>query len=135
MEIDPQQRFFRFLSSRAGSTWLDEREAEARRRFLDDPACRVFVMNSEAGGTGNDGLQKVARYMVFYESPTPVITRKQTEKRVHRPGQKERVFIYDLALKRSVDGGILTLLAEGKDLYSSVVGASQKSRKGWLLGD
>lgn len=107
----------------------------SRRRFLDDPGCRVFVMNSEAGGTGNDGFQKVARYMVFYESPTPVITRKQTEKRIHRPGQKDRVFIYDLSLKRSVDGGILTLLAEGKDLYASVVGASQKSRKSWLLGD
>jgi SNF2 family DNA or RNA helicase len=106
----------------------------SRLRFMSDPGCRVFVMNSEAGGTGNDGLQKVARYMVFYESPTPVITRKQTEKRIHRPGQTNRVFIYDLALKRSVDGGILTLLAEGKDLYSSVVGASSKDRKNWFLG-
>lgn len=107
----------------------------SRRRFLDDPNCKVFVMNSEAGGTGNDGLQRVARYMVFYESPTPVITRKQTEKRIHRPGQAHRAFIYDLVMKQSVDGGVLRAIGEGKDLYTSVVGASAQERKNLFLGD
>lgn len=110
-------------------------KSATRSRFLRDPECRVFVMNSEAGGTGNNGMQHVARYMVFFESPVPVITRKQTEKRLHRPGQEDRVFIYDLALRKSVDNGILSSLAQGKDLYDAIVGGSPARRKSLLLGD
>ena len=98
----------------------------SRRRFLDDPKCRVFVMNSEAGGTGNDGLQKVARYMVFYETPTPPITRKQTIKRIHRPGQTQRSFIYDLVMRKSLDKGILAGIAENIDVYDKVVNGQAK---------
>jgi len=93
----------------------------SRRRFLDDPKCRVMVMQAEAGGTGNDGLQKVARYMVMYETPTSPTTRKQTIKRIHRPGQQFRSFVYDLVCPGSLDAGILEALAEGIDLHERVV--------------
>lgn len=109
-------------------------KSASRRRFLDDPNCRVFVMNSEAGGTGNDGLQKVARYMVFYETPCPPITRKQTEKRVHRPGQTERVFIYDIVMRKSLDKGILDEIQQGNDLYVKVVNGQKMGRNFFLSG-
>lgn len=96
-------------------------KAGTRTRFMEDPSCRVFVMNSKAGGTGNDGLQKVCRYMLFYESPTSPTVRGQTIGRLHRPGQKERVFVYDLVMKRSTDKGILDDIALGKDLYEAIV--------------
>lgn len=105
----------------------------SRRRFMEDPKCRVFVMNSEAGGTGNDGLQKVARYMVFYETPTPPNTRKQTIKRIHRPGQTKRTFIYDLVMRKSLDKGILEGLTENINAYDRVVNG--KFPKSWLLGE
>lgn len=104
----------------------------SRRRFLDVPQCRVFIMNSEAGGTGNDGLQKVSRYMVFYETPTPPTTRKQTIKRIHRPGQTKRSFIYDMVMRRSLDKGILEGIAQDIDVYDRVVNG--KSTKSFLLG-
>jgi hypothetical protein len=104
----------------------------SRRRFLDDPKCKVFVMNSEAGGTGNDGLQKVARYMVFYETPTPPTTRKQTIKRIHRPGQTQRSFIYDMVMRKSLDKGILEGIAENIDIHDNVVNG--KSKKNLFLG-
>lgn len=99
-----------------------------RRRFLDDPRCRVMVMNSAAGGTGNDGLQKVARYMVFYESPTSPTARIQTEKRIHRPGQPERSFVWDPVMDRSLEGGILASIAEGVDVHDCVVNGKMPSR-------
>lgn len=105
----------------------------SRRRFMEDPACRVFVMNAEAGGTGNDGLQRVSRYMVFFESPG-VTTRAQTEKRIHRAGQKERTYFYDLVMRGTVDQGILRSLAEDRDLYDSVIRTSGADRKKMLLG-
>ena len=104
----------------------------ARKRFMEDPECRVFVMNTEAGGTGNDGLQKVAKYMLFYETPTPPDTRKQVEKRIHRPGQAERTFFIDLVMKRSMDQTILDNIAEGVDLYDAVVNGRRMTRQ--LLG-
>ncbi len=92
-----------------------------RRQFMDDPTTRVFLMNDESGGTGLDGLQKVCRYMVLYETPTHPIARKQVLKRIHRPGQKERTFFYDLAIRGSVDAGILEDLKSDIDAYHDVV--------------
>lgn len=96
-------------------------KSASRRRFMEDPGCKVMVMQEAAGGTGNDGLQKVSRYMVMYETPTEPKGRQQVIKRIHRPGQTERVFIYDLAMDRSTDKGILADLAEGIDFYDRVV--------------
>lgn len=104
-----------------------------RRRFLEDKNCRVFVMNSEAGGTGNDGLQKVARYLFLYETPSPPITRQQVIKRISRPGQKMRSFIYDLIMQQSLDPGILADIAENRDTYESVVNGKRKPSKGFFL--
>lgn len=104
----------------------------SRHRFMEDPACRVMVMNAESGGTGNDGMQKVARYMAFYESP-PVITRKQTEKRIDRPGQTKRTYFYDLMMRGTCDKGILDNIKDEKDLFDSVVKATKAERKRLLL--
>ena len=108
-------------------------KAGSRRRFMDDPKCRVFVMNSEAGGTGNDGLQKVARYMVLYETPTPPSTRKQVIKRIHRPGQTGRTFFYDLIMRKSLDKGLHDSLKENIDVYDRVVNGGMS--KAFLLGE
>jgi hypothetical protein len=109
-------------------------KSASRSRFLEDPQCRVFVMNTEAGGTGNDGLQKVARYMVFYESPTPPDKRKQVEKRIHRPGKTGRSFVYDLVMRQSLDRGILDDIKEGVDCYSAVVNGRPRGRSFFLRG-
>lgn len=110
-------------------------KSASRRRFMEDHSCRFFVMNAEAGGTGNDGLQKVARYMFMYETPTSPITRQQTIKRIHRPGQEVRSFIYDLVCRRSLDGGILNDIRENRDTYDSVVAGKRRPGKGFFLQD
>lgn len=90
-------------------------------RFMADPDKKVFIMNSESGGTGTDGLQKVARYMVYYESPVSPITRSQTDRRISRPGQRFPHFIYDLVMEKSIDSRVLGFIREGENLYKSVV--------------
>lgn len=104
-------------------------KAACRDTFMADPECRVFVMNSKAGGTGNDGLQKVCRYMAFFESPTTPTVREQTISRLHRPGQRERVFVYDLVLKGSTDRGILKDIEEGRDTYEAIVSGRRLRRE------
>lgn len=99
-----------------------------RDRFLKDSRSQILVMQSEAGGTGTDGLQDVARYLVFYETPSSPITRLQTEKRIGRPGQTRPWYVYDLIMRRSVDRGILDGIKEGVDVHSAVVnGRKQRS--------
>lgn len=108
-------------------------KSASRRRFMEDSSCRVFVMNAEAGGTGNDGLQKVARYMFLYETPTSPTTRQQTIKRIHRPGQQMRTFIYDMVMRQSLDAGILNDIKEMRDTYDSVVKGTRRPGKGFFL--
>lgn len=103
-----------------------------REQFMRDSRYQVLVMNTDTGGTGNDGLQDVARYMIYYESPSAPDTRKQVDKRLHRPGQRKRTFIYDPVLRRTIDQGILDDIAEGRDLFESVVNGRRLRQQ--LLG-
>lgn len=105
---------------------------EVLRQFLEDDNHRVLVMNSAAGGTGTDGLQKVSRCLVFYESPSSPLVRRQTLKRIHREGGEGRCFIYDLVVSRSVDTQILKFIAEGQSLHDAVVGEGAKNLKNML---
>jgi hypothetical protein len=105
-----------------------------RRRFMEDKQCEVFVMNSSAGGEGTDGLQKVARYEVLFESPTSPTLRTQTIKRVHRSGQRHRSFIYDLVMRHSLEVGILQAIAEGIDVHERIVNGKAPSRT-FMLAD
>jgi len=88
-------------------------------KFKKDPKCRVFVCNSAAGAMGLN-LQ-VANYCIFYESPVSPIIRAQAEKRAHRDGQTEAVFIIDLLVCGSVDEKIIKYIREGNDLFAAVL--------------
>ena len=126
----------RLKSLHIGHEWIyggTKDQSAAKARFERDPDCRVLVMNSETGGTGNDGLQRVARYMLFYEAPTPPITRAQTEKRIHRPGQRHRTFAYDLVMAHSLDKTILERCKAGIDAHAEIINARVK--KSFFLGE
>lgn len=99
-----------------------------RTAFMHDPSIRGLVMNSEAGGTGNDGLQEVANYLFFFESPPSPTTRQQVIKRLHRTGQRKRTFVYDIVAARTVDQGILDDAAAGRNLYEEVVNGRKLPR-------
>jgi len=100
---------------------------KAMNSFIEDKDTQVFVANSASGGTGLDGLQSVANRLVFFESPTSPITRKQTIKRVHRDGSNaNRVYITDLVVRGTVEGNILESLSEGNDLFQDLMVGRKK---------
>jgi SNF2 family DNA or RNA helicase len=92
---------------------------KARDRFLRDPKCRGFVVNSKSGSVSLN-LQ-VARYCIFYESPVSCIVRRQAEKRCHRTGSTGSVFYYDLVIKGSIDEKILGFISQGKDIFQALI--------------
>ncbi len=102
--------------------WSGTKDAKAeQRRFENDPDTRVAVINHRVGAYSMDGLQDVANYLFFYESPVSSIDREQAERRLRRQGQKRTVFQYDVIVKGSADAKILAYHKEGADLVAALL--------------
>ena len=97
------------------------------KQFLEDPATQVLVANSVSAGTGVDELQMVSRFVVFYELPPSPTTYRQAIKRVYRPGQQNRVYVYILEAERSVDAHVFGFLTEGADLFAAICRGDSKA--------
>lgn len=81
---------------------------------------QVLLLNSQAGAFGVN-LQ-MARYGVYFESPVPVIVRKQTELRFIRPGSEhQKVVKIDLVVNGTVDADILAFHAHGENLFKAIL--------------
>jgi SNF2 family DNA or RNA helicase len=89
------------------------------RRFKSDPACRVLVLNWRSGSSSLN-LQH-ANYMIVYEQPDSPIDRKQGEARLWRPGQQQRVWVYDLLVKGTVDQRMHAANLAGKSLLEELL--------------
>lgn len=102
--------------------WSGTKDARAElRRFAGDDRCRTAVVQSRVGAYSLDGLQDVAAYTFFYESPVSPIDREQAERRLERDGQKHRVMRYDLVVRGSVDQRILDFHAEGEAIMDALL--------------
>lgn len=104
--------------------WLWSGTKDARRelgRFLDDPRCRTAVVNNQVGAYSLDGLQEVANYTLFFESPPSPIDREQAERRLERDGQLHKVMRYDLIVRGTMDQRILDFHAEGEEIMDAIM--------------
>lgn len=63
-----------------------------RLKFLNDPSCRMIIVNWLSGGVGLN-LQ-ISSHVVFAEAPTVPKDAHQAIARAHRSGQKEVVNVY-----------------------------------------
>lgn len=98
---------------------------KARRLFRADNNVRGLVLSNSAGGYGLN-LQ-IARYGLYYESPVPVILRKQTEKRFDRQySPHDHVFLWDLIVRGTADESILEFHKEGKNLWKAILNVDDK---------
>lgn len=92
-------------------------------RFEKDPDCQVLVINSKSGSSSLN-LQ-FASYMIFYESPDSPIDRQQAVARIYRPGQANKVVIYDLVSRGTLDEGIIKSCQDGKRLLDELLGVKK----------
>lgn len=73
---------------------ITERQRDlAVQRFIEDPRCRIMIMQPGAGGKGTDGLQHVCSDALFVEIPPTAIDFQQTVGRLDRGGQTEPVTV------------------------------------------
>jgi SNF2 family DNA or RNA helicase len=80
------------------------------KKFREDCNCKILVINSRSGSSALN-LQ-FASYMCFLECPS-IIDREQAEARCWRPGQKQKVIIYDLFVRGTVDEEYYNSVKEG----------------------
>lgn len=95
-------------------------------RFFDDPNTTIAIVNNQLASMSLDGLQEVANYDFFYESPVGTIDRAQAEHRLVRDGQKRTVFRYDLLIKDTVDVKIRRYHSEGEDIFKALMRNAQE---------
>lgn len=101
--------------------WSGTKDAYAEQeRFQNDPRARVALLQSQVGAFSLDGMQEVANYVFFFESPVSPITREQAERRLVRTGQKRTVWRYDIICRGSPDAKIREFHAEGDDLMKAI---------------
>lgn len=89
------------------------------RRFRDDPKCRVLILNWRSGSSSLN-LQN-ASYLFIYEQPDSPIDRAQGEARVWRPGQNQRVLIFDLLVRGTLDFQIMRANQNGRRLLDELL--------------
>lgn len=107
-----------------GHRWIWGGTKDTKRAmddFLEDPDVQIMVMNSAKGAYGTDGMQEVANYLFFYESPVSVIDREQAQARLKRDGQRHKVFMYDFIMQDSMDQRIRDYHAAGISLFKALV--------------
>jgi SNF2 family DNA or RNA helicase len=100
--------------------------AQAMTSFLTNPKCTMLIANNHSGVTTGINPQHVCRRIVYFDSPVDPITRKQSEKRVDRPGQKRRVYLHDLMVANSVDETVRGFIEEGKNLFDALINGKVK---------
>ena len=88
-------------------------------KFDNDPLYRVAVVHPKSGGESLNWT--AATYCVFYTNGHSVIQRKQCVKRIHRGGQFERCFFYDIIGNRTVESSIHKGLMSGIDVFDKIV--------------
>jgi len=106
-----------------GRMTAKEKDA-SKLRFIHDPTCRFFVGQQKAGGTGLDGLQGVASYMVFYSNDYSYLERLQAISRLARTDGANTVQVYDLMAQHTIDEDIVRCLRSAEDVSDVVLRAA-----------
>ncbi|MBI4063435.1 MAG: DEAD/DEAH box helicase family protein [Elusimicrobia bacterium] len=100
-----------------GALSLKKRDAEIKR-FLSDPATRVFF-STDAGGVGLN-LQEAANCVVNLEIPWNPAVLEQRVGRVYRMGQKKPVQVINFVSSESIEERIFNLVSHKKALFAGV---------------
>lgn len=82
----------------------------AIKQFQNDKNTRAFLASIGAAGEGINGLQEVAKTMIFIDKDWSPAKNQQAEGRLVRTGQKEKVRIYSLKIENTIDEHVENIL-------------------------
>lgn len=88
-------------------------------KFRDDDECMVFLGNFKAAGVGINLVN--ARRVVTMNFPFLPADIEQAQKRLHRSGQKERVFVYYTMAEGTIDTHIYDIIIDKSNDINALV--------------
>ena len=100
---------------------------EMVRRFQEDPDCRVFVGQIQAGGEGI--TLTASTFQVFMDLPWGPSTMRQAEDRLHRMGTRGSVTVMKLICRNSIDERVEKLLKSKSSRIDVITGDDTKLTK------
>lgn len=100
----------------------DKAKNENKRRFIEDPTCRVLIIQPRSAGYGVDGLQQVCSDLLFMESPLTPPMFEQTLARLYRDGQPYSVNCRIAVASRTLQVPLHKSLLDKDDLIAGVQG-------------
>lgn len=106
---------------RYDGTVSDKDRTAAKLAFMGTPACRFFVGQVAAGGTGLDGLQAFASYMVFFSNGYSYLHREQAIARLARVGGSLVVNVVDIMMDGTVDNDVVRCMQTAQDVHERVL--------------
>lgn len=93
-------------------------------RFIDDPACRLFL-STDAGGVGLN-LQHAAATIINMDLPWNPAVLEQRIGRVYRLGQTRSVQVVNFVAEGTIEEGMLSVLSFKKSLFAGVLEGGDK---------
>lgn len=106
---------------------LTHAELSGRKREVNlfhERQAQVLITQIRSGGLGEDYTQ--SRFCIFYSTGWSLGDLVQARKRVHRPGQKNKVIYYSICAKNSIDEKIVKALEKRADLVGYIVDELRK---------
>ena len=103
----------------------DKQRDKAVETFVEDPNCRVMVMQPGAGGAGTDGLQYVCSDMLALELPITAAHFQQAVGRLDRTGQTRPVQIRAAVAEGTVQHRLWINALNQEELANRVQGSYQ----------
>lgn len=102
--------------------------SRAIQRFIDDPKCRLILLQPSSAGFGVDGLQHVCSDMLIVEAPTTPAPFNQVVARLDRDGQTHPVHCRIAIAQSTVQVGMFGSLLNNDALANSVQRSYQDLR-------
>jgi len=96
-----------------------------KKKFIEEPTCRVVLIQPQSGGVGLEGLQNVCHNVLFFEPLGSPGLFDQCASRLIRGGQKRVVNVYVFFVKVPVfTRAINTMLGRASDVKKVVIKTS-----------
>jgi len=99
----------------------DKKRLQAQERFVNDASVRYIIIQPTSGAYGVDGLQAVARYLVFYSIDYRGDTNYQAIHRIKRAGQTRSMVVRYLITKNSIDETIYSSVDKKGELQQDTI--------------
>ena len=96
--------------------------------FLNDPECKIIVLNPIAAGIGLDGAQHVCQDCLYVEPPIAVSHWTQSLSRIHREGQRKVVTVRMAVALGTIQQKQVRSLSDKEALVNPVQGSKAELR-------